>query len=115
MPKKKSKETSNEKQTSANRRNALRSTGPRTPEGKGKARLNALKHGLLAKEVVIKAGDGKENQAEFDRLLEGLENDLEPVGSLETMLVELIVVYYWRLRRVQRAETGELRVLLDTA
>ena len=35
------------KKAEANRRNALNSTGPRTPEGKAAVRLNALKHGLL--------------------------------------------------------------------
>lgn len=41
-----------EKQIAANRRNALKSTGPRTPEGKARSRWNALKHGILAKAVV---------------------------------------------------------------
>ena len=42
----------------ANRRNARKSTGPKTPEGKARARQNALKHGLLAREVVVSDGDG---------------------------------------------------------
>jgi len=41
-----------DKQAEANRRNALKSTGPKTPEGKDAVRLNALKHGLLSQEVL---------------------------------------------------------------
>ena len=46
------KEISSRKKAQANRRNALRSTGPKTPEGKRAARWNALQHGLLARESV---------------------------------------------------------------
>jgi hypothetical protein len=49
----------------ANQQNARRSTGPRTPEGKARVRHNALKHGLLAKEVIVPLGDEYENRADF--------------------------------------------------
>ena len=98
----------------ANRRNAARSTGPKTPQGKGAVKWNALKHGLLAKEVVIRTGDGKESRSDFQGLLESLIQDLQPKGVLEEMLVEKIAVCYWRLRRVVRSEVGEIRAVLDT-
>ena len=41
----------------ANRRNALKSTGPKTPVGREKSKRNALKHGLLSKAIVIETGD----------------------------------------------------------
>ncbi len=41
-----------DKQAQANRRNALKSTGPKTPEGKAAVRHNATKHGLLSQEVL---------------------------------------------------------------
>jgi hypothetical protein len=46
-----------DKKAEANRRNSLKSTGPRTPEGKAAVRLNALKHGLLSEEVLLPGGD----------------------------------------------------------
>ena len=98
----------------ASRKNARRSTGPRTPAGKAVVRWNALKHGLLAKEVVIRAGGGKESKSEFQNLFAKLTEDLRPEGMLEEVLVEKIAVCYWRLRRVIRCETGEIRSSLDT-
>ena len=103
------------KKIEANRRNALRSTGPKTPQGKRAVRWNALKHGPLAKEVVIQAGDGKESRSEFRNLMAQLWEDIHPEGVLEEMLVEKIAVCYWRLRRVLRSEIGEIRKDLDTA
>ena len=48
-----------EKKAEANRRNALKSTGPKTPEGKAAVRLNALKHGLRSEEVLLPGEDGE--------------------------------------------------------
>jgi len=98
----------------ANRKNAQLSTGPKSPEGKAAARWNAMKHGLLAKEVVIRTGDGRESKTEFSALLTSLKEDLQPEGVLEEMLVEKIAVCYWRLRRALRCEVGEIRGALDT-
>ena len=92
----------------ANQQNARRSTGPRTPEGKARVRHNALKHGLLAKEVIVPLGDEYEKRAAFYRLLADLGQHYAPVGPIEAMLVEMIAVAYWRLRRATRAEVGEL-------
>jgi hypothetical protein len=46
-----------DRQTEANRRNALLSTGPKTPEGKAIAALNALKHGLLSRDALLPGED----------------------------------------------------------
>ena len=99
-----------QKSIAANRRNALRSTGPRTLKGKKKVRWNAVKHGLLARSVVITSGEGEENAGEFCNLLNHLRRDLHPFGILEEiLLVEKIAVCYWRLWRVIRSESGEIR------
>ena len=46
-----------DKQARANRQNALKSTGPKTPEGKDAVRLNALKHGLRSEEILLPGED----------------------------------------------------------
>jgi hypothetical protein len=107
------KEGTSPAKMAANRKNALRSTGPKTPAGKQAVRWNALKHGLLAKEVVIPAGE--EDKDLFVALLAQLHQHLQPEGMLQEMLVERIAVCYWRLRRVLRCEVGEIRQGLDTA
>ena len=92
----------NEKQTQANRRNAQRSTGPKTPEGKAAVRLNATRHGLRSQEVLL---PGEDEKALKD-LDENLRAELKPVGELENLLVDGIVAAYWRLRRLRQVEAG---------
>ena len=104
--------TVSEKQLQANRENA-RKGGVKTPEGKAIVKYNALKHGLLAKEVVITVGEGVENPEEFNALLEDLKTQLKPEGLLEEMLAEKIAVAYWRLRRACRYEVGLIRQKLS--
>jgi hypothetical protein len=94
------------RQIEANRKNALRSTGPTTPEGKQASRRNALKHGLRAKELVI---PGLEDPAEYEALLSELCDDWQPEGHTEIHLVEQLAQDEWRLRRARRAELGEIR------
>lgn len=106
---------STKRQIEANRRNALVSTGPITPEGKALVSQNAVKHGIFAKDMIITAGDGKEDLQEYKELLDGLVLSLHPSGQMECLLVEKITADYWRLRRVLRFETGSIRKILDTA
>ncbi len=89
-------------QNKANRANATRSTGPRTDAGKEASRLNALKHGILAKDVVLP----DEDEAEFARLKESLYTELQPVGELEALQADLAAGYAWRLRRAMNIEKG---------
>lgn len=94
------------KQIAANRRNAMRSTGPRTAEGKLASKFNATKHGLRASEIVI---PGQEDPAEFEAFLQELRDDWMPQGRTEIFLVTEIAIAHWRLRRAHRAELGEIR------
>lgn len=102
------------KKVEANKLNAQSSTGPRTNEGKAVVRPNALKHGLLSKELIIREGDGKEDEGEFFALHQGLHEDYSPEGTIEEMLVEKVAICYWRLRRAIRFESGMLREGLDS-
>ena len=101
-----------ERRIQANRRNALRSTGPKTARGKRTVARNAIKHGLLAREVVITAGDGEEDLAEFHALVGSLWEYY--AGVVEESLVQTIATCWWRKARVIRAENGEIRKRLDT-
>ncbi len=92
----------------ANRRNAEKSTGPRTEEGKAVASQNAVKHGLLARRDVLDT----EDQTEFDRHRELMLAELRPAGPLESMLAERIVSLSWRLKRVERMQNEALDCLL---
>lgn len=103
------------KKIASNRRNAKRSTGPKSQRGKQVVKRNALKHGLLSQDVVIQTGDGKEDPAEFNALTTQLGAQFQPEGILEEMLVERIAVCYWRLRRALKCEIGEIRKQLDSA
>src|SRR5215211_4571163 len=91
-----------DKQADANRRNARKSTGPKTPEGKAAVRRNALKHGLLSQEVLLPG----EDEAALRGLDERLRTELQPVRELEGLLVDRIVAAHWRLRRLGRVEAG---------
>jgi hypothetical protein len=84
----------------ANRRNASRSTGPRTPRGKAWSRLNALKHGILASQAVISTIEGGEERKMFDATVAGLADDFQPVGTYEQLLVQEIAACFWRKRRL---------------
>jgi hypothetical protein len=55
-----------EKQFEANRQNAQKSTGPKTPEGRAAVRLNGVKHGLTAETIVLKG----ESEADFTAMLD---------------------------------------------
>ena len=101
-----------QKKIEANRNNAQKSTGPISPMGKDIVRWNALKHGLLAKEIILNS-DGSDASTQFEFLLTELRNDHRPEGVLEEMLIERIAVCYWLLRRVLRTEKGEIEQRLD--
>jgi hypothetical protein len=92
----------------ANRRNAGKSTGPQTREGKEAVSQNALKHGLLARRDVIPG----EDPAEFQRHREATLAELAPAGRVETALAERIVRLTWRLERADRMQNEAFEYLL---
>jgi len=97
-----------EAQVEANRVNAQKSTGPRTPEGKAAVSQNAVKHGLLAERVVIK----DEDPGEFEFYRRSLLAELCPVGDYETILAERAASLAWRLRRAERLQAEALDTLV---
>jgi hypothetical protein len=102
-----------ERRAEANRRNCLKSTGPKSPEGRAVSRMNALKHGLASKEVLVRGTVGRENGRELAAWHERFHSQLKPVGPIEELLVDQIVTLRWRLRRVLTAEAGEIALGTD--
>ena len=98
------------KKIQANRRNALKSTGPKTPRGKDRSRRNTLKHGLFAKDLFTDFIVQKENPAEFQELVDQLLREYKPMGKAEELEVERIALCWWRLKRAWRYENSEILV-----
>jgi hypothetical protein len=86
----------------ANRRNALRSTGPRSDSGRAVSSCNALKHGLTAERIIL----FDEQREAFERFYAELIAALKPDGPRETQLAQRIAINAWRLRRAYRVEGG---------
>jgi len=91
-------------QTTANRQNAQKSTGPRTTEGKAAVSQNAVKHGLFTRYDVIYA----ESQDEFDCRRDRILAELAPAGPIESIFAERIVSLSWRLKRAERMQNQAL-------
>ena len=101
------------KQAESNRRNCRKSTGPRTRAGKAASRMNAVKHGILSGMVVVRGLRIQEHEEEYEALRKRCFECLAPVGQVEEILVERIVMTQWRLRRGVLAETGEIALSVD--
>jgi hypothetical protein len=91
---------SSQAQVLANRRNAGKSTGPRTREGKAVVAQNAIKHGFLAHQDLIQG----EDRERFESCRRQLLGDLAPVGPMESTLAERIASLTWRLKRAERLQ-----------
>ena len=93
-------QSDSDKRAQANRLNAQKSTGPRTPEGKQAVRLNALKHGLSARTIVLPGEDGDE----FQQLCDDLEARWQPQDRTEQYLVEKMAICQWQQARGYKRE-----------
>ena len=89
------------KQIEANRLNALKSTGPRTEEGKRHSRCNAIRHGLTAETVIV----GLEDREDYESFEATIIADYDPTTAVERELVLRLASVLWRLRRATGIET----------
>ena len=94
------------RQLEANRRNALKSTGPTSAEGKQRSRCNAVRHGLTA-ETVIGALEDAEDYKAFEAAVTA---DYDAQSAVERELVLRLASLLWRLRRATAMETGLLQI-----
>ena len=96
-------------QIEANRRNAQKSTGPRTAAGKEVVAQNAMRHGLCAERVVVL----DERAEDYAAFAAGIPTALAPADEYETALAERIVQCEWRLRRAWRMEAAAIDEAAD--
>ena len=90
------------KQIAANRRNALKSTGPTTEEGKEHSRCNAVRHGLTAETVIADLEDAADYQAYEAAVIA----DYDAQTAVDRELVLRLASVLWRLRRAIGLESG---------
>ena len=104
-------EMSSRKQRKANRANALKSTGPKTPEGKARSSMNALKHGLTSSIYVLPS----EDPMEWESMLQSGKKSFCCIDSIQELMVERIVSGFWRLRRITHIETNLMAHQMEKA
>jgi hypothetical protein len=97
------------RQIEANRRNARKSTGPVTEEGKQHSRCNAVRHGLTAETVIGALEDAEDYQA-FEGVIVA---DYDAQSAVERELVLRLASLLWRLRRATTMETGLFEMQAD--
>jgi len=90
------------RQIAANRLNAKKSTGPRTPEGRAAVRLNGVKHGLQAETLILPG----ENQSDFADLRHSFEAEHQPATPDADAQVRELAVSTWRLNRLDHSEAS---------
>src|SRR6516164_2317033 len=97
------------RQIEANRRNALRSTGPRTEAGKLQSRRNAVRHGLAAVTVI----GSLEDVEDYSAFEAAIIADYDAQSAVERELVLRLASLLWRLRRATIMETGLFEIQAD--
>jgi hypothetical protein len=88
----------------ANRRNAKKSTGPRSPEGKRRSALNAMKHAITARIPLLPDEDARA----YNERMVFWNEALKPENGLERLQVRQAAHSSWQLDRVQRAQAARL-------
>src|SRR3984893_13142884 len=94
------------RQFEANRRNALKSTGPKSLEGKRTSRRNALRHGLTAETVI----DGLEDTEDYRGFEAAIISDYNAETAVERELLLRLASLLWRLRRIIAIETDLFQI-----
>ena len=93
-----------EKRIEANRRNAQRSTGPRSIDGRARSSMNALRHGITGQVSIM----NEEDRGAHDKFVQELITGLRPEGAVELQFASVIAEDFWRLQRILAVENDML-------
>ena len=93
-----------EKRIEANRRNAQRSTGPRSIDGRARSSMNALRHGITGQVSIM----NEEDRGAHDKFVQELIAGLKPEGAVELQFASVIAEDFWRLQRIRAVENDML-------
>jgi hypothetical protein len=96
-------------QCAANRINSLKSTGPKSAEGKAASSQNNLRHGFRGKFQLF----ASEDRAEYDELLESLRQEHQPSGVTEDLIVQRMSEHFWLARRAQAFQYNAAEITRD--
>lgn len=88
------------KKLAAIRRNALRSTGPKTPEGKKKSSRNAIRHGFFARDLIVNCPYLNETPADYYRYESAINSHLRPDSQAQELLARKLTFSAWRQQRL---------------
>ncbi|MGA2578502.1 MAG: hypothetical protein ABSH24_21015 [Bryobacteraceae bacterium] len=97
-------------QTNANRENAKKSTGPRTPQGKTVSSRNSLVHGMTSGKFLPPDADPQE----FFQLLDQFRARFQPFDEVEDALVERLVAAEFKMRSVRYMDAGLFHYQAET-
>jgi hypothetical protein len=93
-----------EKRIEANRRNAQKSTGPRSIDGRARSSMNALRHGITGQVSIMTV----EDRGAHDKFVQELIAGLQPEGAVELQFASVIAEDFWRLQRIRAVENDML-------
>lgn len=100
--------TASAAQVAANRKNAKLSSGPKTAQGKAICARNPIKHGLYARDLLLKSPHHTERIEDYKKLVDSLFEELKPETLFQEHLVRKIANCLWRSRRAVIAETAHI-------
>ena len=99
------------RQIESNRRNAEKSTGPKTPDGKARSSQNAVRHGLTAETVI----GPLEDPADYRAFEQAVTTAYDAESAVERELVLRLASLLWRLRRATSVETSLLQIQYEAS
>ena len=101
------------KQRAANRKNARKSTGPKTEKGLAKASQNAMRHGITSHSLYFYTPVDGMGHEEFLAFHDSIFEAMQPEGTTEAILADRIFTILWRMHRLNIAETGMIRKRIE--